>query len=248
MERTFLGAFMMVAALSGCSSNAERTDVRGESPVAEKATEPARQLTISSTEAPSENADKVKALIDQLAAINPKPQGFRDLGKHEPQIWNAVDQLHNLGTVAFPFLIEHFDDDRYCCSEDHMSDSRGYPVVRRSVGSVCRTLIGDQVRVCIPWDGDQRGTPGYNVSIVPHGKNEALEWWLLNQDKALWELQSDNVRLVIDMNRQRLRTENSPEYTALCEKAIRANEQLELELKQNKKPITREPWRPYIGR
>lgn len=103
-----------------------------------------------------------------------------------------------------------------------------------------------QVRAYIPWDvGDPRGTPGFGISIIPHGKREALEWWLLRKDKALWELQAEHVRMVIDMNRQRLLIEKYPEYIALCEKAIRANEQLELELKQNKKPIKREPWRPY---
>ncbi len=54
--------------------------------------------------------------------------------------------------------------------------------------------------------------------------------------------------MVIDMNRQQLLIEKYPAYIANCEKAIRANEQLELELKQNKKPIKCKPWRTYIGK
>jgi len=190
---------------------------------------------------------EIEQLIDQLAAMNPEPtKGSNDLGDREPHIWDAVDELHGLGLRAFPQLIAHYDDDRYCCCEDSLANRTVY---HRSVGDVCQAIVKRQVTIRAPWkNGDPRDVPGYGSSIVPYKKKKALKWWKSNRSRALWELQADNVKAVITANRQRLLTEKDAERRELCERAIRINEELALKLTESMSAIRTKTWRPYSGR
>lgn len=75
---------------------------------------------------------EVTALIKALASPNPAPklikgrdgerwyelpQGY-DLGAQK-RVHEAWDKLDELGFAAFPQLVQHFEDERYCTTEDY---------------------------------------------------------------------------------------------------------------------------------
>ena len=192
----------------------------------------------------------VEHLIDQLASRNPEPPQWKQQSPQavarEEQIWKAVDRLHEMGLRAFPQLIAHFDDKRFCCLEDSMASD---DVHHRSVGFVCWIIVRSQVKKYVPWEGpDPRGLPGYASCTLPSDKKEAESWWKANQTKSLWELQIENVRTVIAENENALKTEKKAYRRKLCEEAIRANERLAADIAKRRSPIPTEPFRPYSGK
>ncbi len=90
----------------------------------------------------------IERLIEQLAATKPEPKkGSHEWGEREDHIWKAVDALTASGIQAFPGLIAHFDDARYCCGEDSLTTDDVY---HHTVGDVCFEIVcasNVQVRV-----------------------------------------------------------------------------------------------------
>lgn len=190
---------------------------------------------------------KIAALIDQLAAKAERPPVESQKVVNEGKVWAAADALHKLGVRAFPQLIEHFDDERFCFSQDSLSESKTH---QQSVGQLCRQIVSIQVDMRIGWRGvrDPRGTPGAGSSLVPHEIEAVQAWWERNQHKQLWELQVDSIRSVVELNRKRLESETDAENLRMCREAIQANEDLIAKLTKEEKPEPTKPFRPYIGR
>jgi hypothetical protein len=183
---------------------------------------------------PVERSKKIEQLIDRLAEKRADVAGRKD-------VFQAADELLELGTEAFPQLIDHFGDSRRSFDED---DPTSENVYHRSVGQLCYRLVVDQVRKYRPWNiPDPRGTPGWSGSIVP---NNAKEWWEANKGKALWELQADSVRRVIAENKDpKWFKFDSEERHKLADEAIRANEELLKQLTESKTPLPTTPIRPW---
>lgn len=194
-----------------------------------------------------EFAKKIEKLIDQLASNSAKPvQGSNRRAPREAEIWAAVDELHGCGTAAFPYLIAHFDDERFSYSEESPATTRVY---QASVGRLCGKIVERQINKYVPWKlPDPRGTPGYGMAIVPQDKAQALEWWKANQNRKLWELQADSVRVVLDENRKRQLTEGDETRKRHAADAIQANEELLARLLQTEVPLPTKPFRPYASR
>lgn len=195
-----------------------------------------------------EFAKEVEKLIDQLASKYPKPDKRSDSRPpREAGIWDAVDKLHSYGTAAFPYLIAHFDDERFSFSEESPATTRVY---HESVGRLCWEIVERQVKKCSLWKvPDPRGTPGFTgKAIVPRDKEEARSWWKTNQEKRLWQLQADSVRVILEENRERLAREDDADRRRHCSDAIQANEQLLSRLLQSELPIPTKPFRPYVSR
>lgn len=189
---------------------------------------------------PAEKGKKIEQLIDQLA-------GSKSDKQRESGVFKAADELLKLGTDAFPQLIEHFDDKRYSFDEDSLATDDVY---QHDVGELCYRLVKAQVKKYRPWKyPDPRSTPGYAGSIVPPDKDDAKAWWEKNKKKALWELQADSVRRVIEDNKNpRWFRFDSEERHKLADEAIRANEELLKQLTETKTPLPTGPVRPYHGK
>jgi hypothetical protein len=194
------------------------------------------------------SATKIENLINRLVATAAEPnKESRDCRPPATRICQAVDELHALGVEAFPHLIAHYDDERYCCCEDSLASDEVYHL---TVGDVCRIILERQVRTFVPWKvADPRGTPDFSgSSAVPPNKKEAQAWWEANDKQALWQLQAAHVTRVIAANRKHLGQEQNIESRQKCEAAIEANEKLLQELTTKQTPVAKQPWRPYIGR
>jgi hypothetical protein len=188
----------------------------------------------------AEKDKNIQQLIEQLA-------GSKSDRQRKNGVFKAADELLKLGTDAFPQLIEHFDDKRYSFDEDSMAADDVY---QYDVGELCYRLVVKQVKVYRPWkQADPRGTPGYSGSIIQPDKDDAKAWWEKNKKTALWELQADSVRRVIEKNKNpRWFKFDSEQRHKLADEAIRANEELLKQLTETKTPFPTGPVRPYHGK
>jgi hypothetical protein len=156
-------------------------------------------------------ANEIKALIDRLVSPNPAPdtdklkasearadRGFpRDFDhKKQKQVHRAVAKLMELGPRAFPFLIERWEDKRYCLTTAVAA------YVNESVGDVCRSIIADQLQ---PYGIHQKGyadprgkplRPNYAGTFLKSQK-VARQWWKKHKDKTLRQMQLEVLDWVI---------------------------------------------------
>jgi len=185
---------------------------------------------------PSEN--EIKELIAQLVSPNPEPK-LRGDGWREPKGYDrdkqqkviaAYEKLRKIGPKAFPFLIERFEDKRYCLTA---SDS-GVASMNVSVGHACRAIIDDQVQPYGFWprqSGDPRGKPlrpSKHWELI--SRKEARKWWEKNKEKTLYQLQLENLDWVIAEEAKRPREFEDKERTYLQE--------IRKELVKSGKPLT----------
>jgi len=160
-------------------------------------------------EAPTPN--EIKALIDELVSPNPAPDeeklqasetkpdgGFpRDYDhKKQERVHRASVKLTQLGPPAFPFLIERWDDERFCLTAEYAA------YVNKSVGVVCEQIIRDQLQ---PYGffqagyADPRGKPlrpDYAAKFLNSPK-AAKQWWEKNKVETLADMQKEVLDWVI---------------------------------------------------
>jgi hypothetical protein len=195
---------------------------------------------------------RINELIDALASQHSKPNvDSRERVPMEQAIWDAVDALFAEGVRAFPLLCEHFDDSRFSFSEDFISSGPGMnPVAHRTVGYLCYRIVRDQVQKYESWEGrDPRESPGYFTCVVPFEKAQAMDWLRSSKGKSLWELQIDNLNLVIAENQALSANKDmAPDDKDLCSYAIEKNNELIGILKVNRSHLLTKPIRPYCGR
>jgi hypothetical protein len=153
---------------------------------------------------------QIKALIDQLVSPNPKPRinkmrapsidlppGFDR--KKQDKVHLARSKLVKLGPLAFPYLIESQNDERYSLTT--CDDLSGW-FNNESVGYVCRTIIFGQLQPYGYWPevgGDPRGKP-HRPSYPGHFlKSQEAEkaWWEKNKEKTLCQMQLEALSWVI---------------------------------------------------
>lgn len=171
--------------------------------------------------------------------------------REEKAVWKAVDELMSLGPKAFPALIDHFEDERYSYTEDNTTGERiAGPSVNRTVGYLCFHIVTAQVQKYVSWDEpDPRDSPGYNSTVVPWVKKDAVEWIKGRVDKPLWELQIENLSFVIEQNEKLLKDfEKDSHEEKLCKEAIKKNAELIAQLKRTQKPLPSRNPRPRFER
>lgn len=184
-------------------------------------------------------------LIEGLVSRSPQPgPGSGPVPEVPAHIWKSVDGLHQLGVQTFPQLIKHFDDERYCLTEESRVSGN---VSHCSVGYVCRHIIKAQVNKFAPVRMG-RGRAISSFDGIPFEKKPAEEWWDKNKTKELWELQADNIRSCITSFEQLLPTLEREELKAPFREAIRANQDMLNSLTRSKAALSSKPFRVYFDR
>ncbi len=201
---------------------------------------------------PVATKERIEKLIESLASKHEPPTpDSRVLTKEEKSIWKAVDELMIIGIEALPALIDHFDDERFSFTESNVSGSRlDNPVLHQTVGRLCYRIVTAQVQKYVSWSGpDPRDSPGYRSTVVPTKKEEAVKWINERMEKALWELQKENLSLVITQNEELLaKIEKGSNDHQLCKMAIKKNSELIAKLERTKKPLPSTSPRPWYDR
>jgi hypothetical protein len=152
---------------------------------------------------PSER--EIKALIAQLVSPNPRPITFEEdrrmAGRYrlppgfdpkkQRRVDEARDKLRQLGPPAFPLLIAHWGDKRYCLT---ILTDLGGGWHNRTVGEICRAIVFDQLQPYTFWPevhGDPRGKPKrpmYPQTFLASQK-AARRWWKKHKHATLYQMQ-----------------------------------------------------------
>jgi hypothetical protein len=156
-------------------------------------------------------ATEIKKLIDGLVSPNPAPDpdklkasetkadgGFpRDFDHtKQQQVHRTCRKLTALGPQAFPFLIQRWEDKRYCLTTEIAAYQNW------SVGQICRWIIDGQLQpyghfqaVC----GDPRRKPPRPVYVGTFlgSQKAARQWWEKKKDKTLSQIQLEVLDWVI---------------------------------------------------
>ena len=120
--------------------------------------------------------------------------------KTQEDVLRAHSELHDLGPSAFPYLFEHFADERYSLTAD-----RGSAYDNFTVGDVCYDIVADQLQpygVLTEGEGaDARrrpSRPDYPRHIRLRDLKTAQTWWELHKKMTLREIQMEALQWVID--------------------------------------------------
>jgi hypothetical protein len=156
---------------------------------------------------------EIKALIDKLVSPNPKPITGDEDPKEAPDyrlppgfdrekqevVHEALDDLEGLQTQAFPFLIERWNDNRYCIT---ISEGLNGYCRNQTVGKTCKMIVFDQIQPYGNWQGvDSLGLkyvwrPSYPAEFLA-SKEDAKKWHEKRKNKSLFEIQLEVLDWVI---------------------------------------------------
>jgi hypothetical protein len=123
-------------------------------------------------------------------------------------------QLTELGPQAFPFLIERWEDKRYCLTTEIAS------YTNESVGRICRWIIDGQLQPSGHFQAgyaDPRGKPlrpDYVATFLGSQK-AARQWWEKNKDKTLSQMQLEVLDWLIGEEAKRPRNFSDAERREL---------------------------------
>ena len=188
---------------------------------------------------------RIDALIEKLASESPLPVFERSPPSivsrqkviENPGDWNPLAQksvshayyeLRSMGKEAFPYLINHFGDDRY----SHERSSASFYEV--SVGLACKYLIDGQLDVCGPMY-KSRETPNGNLlgcdfdEYVRSQFGSYAAWWRLNRNLSLREMRIATVEWRIQREKEFgfVAKEENSILSQLAEALSKANEEYE---------------------
>ena len=174
---------------------------------------------------------EIRQLVDRLKSANPRPitgdedeseapeyrlpPGF-DRKKQEP-VHAARTQLRKIGSAAFPFLVEKWDDESYSITTSH--GLSGY-CENQTVGEVCQTILYDQLQPYSYWpktDDDPREKPrrpSYPITFLA-SQEAAKKWIEKNKHKSLRDMQLEVLDWVISEEAKRAADYTDEERKAL---------------------------------
>jgi hypothetical protein len=161
--------------------------------------------------------------------------------EREKHVCENIDKLIEMGTDAFPELIAHLDDNRFC---GFWLGAVERPV---HVGKICREIIERQVEVfhydihapiIIKWVPNTLPQSDWE----PERKPVWERWWKKNQDKSLRKLQIEAAEASIALlNRSKERDRGFDSWRA---KQIKGLQRMIEDLKKSKKPKPARAVRP----
>ena len=213
-------------------------DDRPVAPAEKRPASPANELKKKLTE------QEIRALIDKLVSPNPKPitgdgdyrlpPGF-DREKQK-LVRKAVCDLESLGPRAFPFLIDHWDDKRYCLT---VSEGINGYCRNQTVGETCEMIVFNQIQPFGKWQGiNDAGLkyvwrPDYPVHFLS-SKKDAKKWCEERKCKTLAEIQLEVLDWVIAEEGKDISAEERNRLQELRKKLVASKEPI---LRGNYEPI-----------
>jgi hypothetical protein len=155
----------------------------------------------------------IEGLIERLASPN-KPQnptgstsatiGTPDSYSQTAQqhIEQAIAQLETRGNEAFPYLIEHRKDPRYCRSDD-TAILRDF-----TVGETCMEIVEAQVDPSRR-TGSYKGMASYSGQVI---ERDPEDWWTTHASKSMEAIRLEALKWTIDEERKRMANRDEEFY------------------------------------
>jgi hypothetical protein len=210
-------------------------------------------LLALAAETDEERHERIERLVEGLASPNKAPDKrgkneFADSYDRQAQIkvreaWQA---LIKEGTAAFPELVAHSSDKRYCATVE--GGAADYNV---TVGTACRRIIAIQVNVD---DRRLRAIDRWYPSVL---ERDIEGWWMRAKGKSLLQMQIDAAESALEQIKKhsvdKLTQRENAEATRKANVAIL--EELIAKLKTRSEPIIPD-WmgtnivitQPYFGK
>jgi hypothetical protein len=150
----------------------------------------------------NEKQRRIKALIESLASPNKPPPDDRKGGYRIPPDYDrrAQQRIHDVckaivkeGFDAFPELVSHADDRRYCCTMEGMSSQENF-----SVGEMCWHLLEHQIAV---YDNDLQWLGRFRPGCLP-GRESLAKWWEKRKGFTLLQLQIEATENVLEQTKR----------------------------------------------
>ena len=194
-------------------------------------------LAFTGRVASGRSEDDMEALVEQLASpnrvppIGPKigfvPRDFDFDWEKQRKVHSAMDELVNMGTRAFPALVRHLEDKRYCTTLSYST------WVHRSVGEICALILSMQLEV-YTWF-DEKPDKGYVAFHLGDPKRREL-WLKEHGSKSLAELQAEVLEWAIEQRKGETR------FSSLVEEAegLGPMQYTANVLRKSKKPLFQE--------
>ncbi|MGN6546807.1 MAG: hypothetical protein ACTHK7_17255 [Aureliella sp.] len=149
---------------------------------------------------------RVEKLVAQLASPNKAPLIRGPSAKYPPQydheaqdrVWDAYEELCDLGTVSFPYLFQHFDDKRYALTADTGAADTNF-----TVGALCFAIVDlhlQPYKVYSEGQGDRRARatrPHYATHFKLKDPAAARAWWEPRKGKTMRELQIEVLEWIV---------------------------------------------------
>jgi hypothetical protein len=137
-------------------------------------------------------------------------------------------ELTKMGTAAFPLLVEHLDDQRYCDSRDLAGDMYNF-----TVAAACRCILRDQLEPYHDFLGGRTGLEHLEEYSYVHevigNKDTARTWLASHRNQQLWELQAEAIEWLLKI---------IPNYDDNEDIEVEALRQLLAQLRQEKQPLS----------
>jgi len=167
-----------------------------------------------------EDSKEIANLVEKLASPNPKPiipdkyveskiiYSPNYSKEAQNRIYEVRKKIEEKGMDAFPYLIEHYNDDRYSITYETSWNGCWY---NASVGSECADIVHKQLQPLGPFRvnatdaGDKR--PYYDFHFL-YSKDTMQSWYKTNKDKSLRELQIEVLEWTITEEKKK----NDPKY------------------------------------
>jgi hypothetical protein len=168
-------------------------------------------------ELPKEDVTDIGDLVEQLASPNPEPFIADEYTiiyapNYDKEAQNRIHkiriQIEDRGLDAFPYLIEHYNDDRYSVTIETDWNACFY---NKSVRSECCNIIQSQLEplgafvIDAVHAGQKR--PRYNFDFV-YSKEEMQSWLRANKNKSLRELQIE----ILEWTLAEEKKQNKPKF------------------------------------
>jgi hypothetical protein len=155
--------------------------------------------------------EEIEGLIAQLVSPNMAPDRKGANADYpddfdraaQAKVKDAWFKLYDLGPEAFPYLIPHLDDKRYCLTEDN-----GFVDTNWTVGRACSDIIACHLKPYGYYNSsgprDDGGKRWYRPAFpVPRNVKAATEWWQKNKGRSLREMQIESIEWVIAQYQKR---------------------------------------------
>jgi hypothetical protein len=146
-----------------------------------------------------------RALIEGLVNNNPAPKFVDDNPVFDPnfdwnehrRVWKAIPVLVRHSQEAWPELVEHLEDGRYCATFESPSGN----TIQCTVGGMCRLIIGRNLAAAYYLHLKPESVMMYSRYSIPsfaHVDGATLKKWCRERsNKQLYELQIEACELMI---------------------------------------------------
>ena len=152
--------------------------------------------------APTALQQECESLVNSLSAPPPASPQVAQTAGEPARVTKIKQRLASFGAKAFPTLIGHLDDKRYCYSDGPVFSDPWGEFHKRDVAFVCRNLVEFQVDFSWMRYKDRQGADGRRHPNSSYFfEHDMKRWWFDRRGRTLVELRKEVIGWYIQRER-----------------------------------------------